>query len=407
MNLRTIVWRELRERPWSVITSTTAILLGVTALVAIRHMTVFSERQVAKQLESLGANILVLPKEATLQDYYAADMSEQRIPEEYVAQIMLAGLPGVEKLAPKLCLPTTCQGESIVLTGILPQEDFRANNTWQTVNLLQQRKHVGCKVIHDPEADNDTSPESLASRRTIGRLGQREVVLGADVADKLHVHTRDHVALFNESFLVVGILPLTGTVDDARVFAHLHAIQELSGVGEVVSAIEVMGCCEDAAGQLAPKLAELLPTTKVVTISQVVQTQVGVNRLMSRTSWLVLGVLVLVGATSVAAAISANVRERRREIGTLMAMGANPRLILQLFLAKAMAVGLIGGVIGCLVGVLFAMIAGPNWMGVKVAPLWDLTLYAVVAALIVAVTAAYWPARRAARLDPCVCFQEV
>jgi putative ABC transport system permease protein len=128
---------------------------------------------------------------------------------------------------------------------------------------------------------------------------------------------------------------------------------------------------------------------------------------MSRTSWFVLGVLVLVGATSVAAAISANVRERRREIGTLMAMGANPRLILQLFLAKAMAVGVTGGIIGCLVGIVFAMVAGPNWMGVKIAPLWDLTLYAVVAALIVAVTAAYWPARRAARLDPCVCFQEV
>jgi putative ABC transport system permease protein len=168
-----------------------------------------------------------------------------------------------------------------------------------------------------------------------------------------------------------------------------------------------MGCCEDAAGQLAPKLAELLPTAKVVTISQVVQTQVGVNRLMSRTSWFVLGVLVLVGAMSVASAISTNVRERRREIGTLMAMGANPGLILRLFLMKAMTVGLAGGVIGCAVGIAFAMFAGPRWLGVAVAPLWDLTLYAVVAALLVALTAAYWPARRAARLDPCLCFQEV
>jgi len=36
-----------------------AVLLGATALVAIRHVTVFSEREVAHQLATLGANILI------------------------------------------------------------------------------------------------------------------------------------------------------------------------------------------------------------------------------------------------------------------------------------------------------------------------------------------------------------
>ena len=60
---------------------------------------------------------------------------------------------------------------------------------------------------------------------------------------------------------------------------------------------------------------KLLPNARVVTVSQVVQTQVGVNRLMSGTSWFVLGILVVVGGASLASAIAANVRERRREIG--------------------------------------------------------------------------------------------
>ena len=49
MNLRTLVLRELLERPSAMLTSTLAILLGVTALVAIRHVTVFSEREVGRQ----------------------------------------------------------------------------------------------------------------------------------------------------------------------------------------------------------------------------------------------------------------------------------------------------------------------------------------------------------------------
>src|SRR6476646_7579102 len=97
-----------------------AIVLGVAALVAIRHVTVFSEQEVARQLETLGANILILPKGASLQDYYSADQNGLTLPEERAAQIMLAGLTGVEKLSPRLCVPAQLQDRPVTLTGILP-----------------------------------------------------------------------------------------------------------------------------------------------------------------------------------------------------------------------------------------------------------------------------------------------
>ena len=187
----------------------------------------------------------------------------------------------------------------------------------------------------------------------------------------------------------------------------MHTVQDLAKTGEVVSAIEVIGCCEDAAGDLVPELSKLLPNARVVTVSQVVQTQVGVNRLMAGTSWFVLGILVVVGGASLASAISANVRERRREIGTLMAIGATPGFVLRLFLMKAMILGVVAGTIGCLLGLVTAIIAGPQWAGVEITPLWSLALLAIVAATVVAVVAAWFPARQAAKLDPCVCFQEV
>ena len=406
MNLRTLVWRELSERPSAMLTSTLAILLGVTALVAIRHVTVFSEREVGTQLQSLGANVLVLPKTATLQDYYSADLTEQTLPESHVSSILLANLPGVERLSPKLCVSTKLGDRAVTLTGILPQSEFQAKAAWQSVSLFSN-KHEGCTKAACGPKTYDAAPESLASQRTIDQLKGNEAVIGADVAEFADLQPGRSIDLFGESLQVLAVLPRTGTVDDSRVFAHLHTVQRMTNAGEVVNAIEVMGCCEDAAGGLVPQLTELLPDAKVVTISQVVSTQVGINRLMSQMSLFVLSILVVVGGASVASTISSNVRERRREVGTLMALGATPGLVTRMFLLKALVLGLVGGVGGCALGLAVAMLLGSQWAGVTVTPLPDLLLIAIAAALSITTIAAYWPARSAARLDPCCCFSDV
>jgi putative ABC transport system permease protein len=181
----------------------------------------------------------------------------------------------------------------------------------------------------------------------------------------------------------------------------------LTKAGEVVNAIEVVACCEDAAGDLVPQLAALLPDAKVVTISHIVQAQVGVNRLMGQMSVFVTVVLILVGGSSVAGAIAANVRDRRREIGTLMALGASPVYVAGMFLTKALWVGLAAGMIGAALGMVTAVWWGPMWAATAVEPLPGLTLAAVGVALAVSLAAAYWPARRAAKIDPCLCFKEV
>lgn len=407
MRLRTLVWKELRERPWTLATSGLAILLGVASLVAIRHVTVASEREVSQQLATLGANILILPKEATLQDYYAADQNGGTLPEEHVSEVFLAGLTGVEKVSPKLCVAAELLGHSVTLTGILPQNEFRTKAAWQSVSLFSPKPHAGCKKVKCAPSATDASPESLATNRTIEELRETEAVIGADIADRIGLTAGKKVRLLGESFDVLAILPRTGTVDDSRVFAHLHTVQRLAETGEVVSAIEVMGCCEDAAGGLVPELRKLLPDAKVVTISQVVQTQVGVNRLMANTSWFVLVVLAIVGGASLMGAISANVRERRREIGTLMALGATPGFVSRLFMVKALVLGLVGGVVGSFIGLGLALLLGPHWAAVEIVPLPHLMAAAACAACGLALAAAYWPARTAARLDPCLCFREI
>jgi putative ABC transport system permease protein len=139
----------------------------------------------------------------------------------------------------------------------------------------------------------------------------------------------------------------------------------------------------------------------------VVDTQIKTNRLMSRLSAIFLVIIVLVGGASIANYMYANVFERRREIGALMAMGAGSSLILRAFLLKALLLGLAGGLGGYALGTLLAVVLGPRLAGIPVLPMPMLVVWAVALCVAVALAASYFPARRAARLDPSTALQEL
>ncbi len=405
MRLPTLIRKELWERPIPMLTCFLAILLGVTALVAIRTVTVFSESAVARELDALGANVLILPKNVSLQDYYAADLHGETLPEEYVERITLSKLEGVDNLSPKLCVPATLGNLPVTLTGILPKSEFQAKAAWGSVGIFTHPS--GCGSQADLPGNKPADPKTLARKRVIETLGEHETLIGADVAARHGLKEGDAMELLGEKFTVLAVLPPTGTVDDARVFAHLHTVQRLAGKGEVVNVIEVVGCCKQIAGGLVDGLNRLLPEAKVVTITQVVQTQQNVNRLMERLSLIFLAVLLAVGGAAMASTLYANVSERRKEIGTLMALGATPGLVLRLIVGKAVVLGLAGGVGGFLIGSAAALWLGPQLAGVSVRPLPSLAGLAVGSALAVTLLASLPPAWRASRLDPCVCFKEV
>jgi putative ABC transport system permease protein len=406
MTANKLIWKELWQRPTAMVTCLLAITLGVTALVAIRSVTLYSERAVAQQMESLGANVLLLPQGVSLQDYYAADAHGATLPEEHATRLALANLEGVQKISPKLSVPAELNGRRITLTGILPQSEFEAKAAWQSVEVFSN-KHADCKKQALLDTATLSDAENLAKHRFIREMSKDQVFVGADVAAAAGVKEGQRIDLLGLPFIVSGIIPATGTVDDGRVFAHLHTVQGLANKGETVNVIEIMACCEDAAGGLIAQLGELFPDAKVVTITQVVDTQVAVNRLMTRLSLLFFGILLVVGVASIAGTMFANVSERRREIGTLMALGATPSLVSKLFLGKAIVIGLAGGLLGYLSGTLLAVAAGPYWAGISVRPVLSLAVVAVVLAGIVSLVASYLPARRAALVDPCLCFREV
>jgi putative ABC transport system permease protein len=412
MQLRTLVWREFFERKNQLVTGFLAVLLGITVIVSIKNITFYSQKAVARELDALGANILILPKSATLQDYYSADLQDDEFPEDYVTRLVLSDIQGLDNLSPKLSVPIELGGRSFTLTGILPKNEFQAKAAWQGAGIFGRPQ--GCGTVGGssgeatPAAQRQPPPrETLVRRTVIDDLDSTEALVGADVAASLGIKEGGTIDLLGKTFTVTAVLPPTGTVDDARVFAHLHTVQQLTGKGSVIHAIEVVGCCNQISKGLVQKINRLLPEAKVVTITQIVDTQIRTNRMMSRLSMIFLGIIVLVGVASIANYMYANVYERRREIGTLMALGATSSFVLRAFLVKALILGLAGGVAGYVLGTVLSVILGPRIAGVPVLPRLVLLAWAVGISIAIALAASYFPARRASRLDPFATLQEV
>lgn len=403
MRLRTLVLREIFERKSQLLTSFVAILLGITVIVSIKNISYYSEKAVAREMDALGANVLVLPKSSTLQDYYAADMQGETIPEEYVTQLAMSDLAGLDNISPKLSLPVELQGRTFTLTGILPKSEFQAKAAWGGAGIFS--RPIGCGASVGMMGSEDK--KTLARKRVIETLEDSEVLVGADVAQALGLQDGAKMEVLGKTFNVTAVLPQTGTVDDSRIFAHLHVVQDLSGKGPVVNAIEVIGCCMEISKGLVEKINHLLPDAKVVTITQIADAQIKINHMMSNLSLIFLVIIILVGGASIANYMYANVFERRREIGTLMALGANSGLVLRIFLLKALILGVGGGIGGYVLGTILAVVLGPKVAGVVVLPMPLLALAAIGISVALALGASYFPARRAARLDPCATFQEV
>ncbi len=285
MRLRTLVLREIFERKSQLLTSFVAILLGITVIVSIKNISHYSEMAVAREMDSLGANVLVLPKSATLQDYYAADMQSETIPEEYVTQLAMSDLQGLDNLSPKLSVPVRLQGKNFTLTGILPKNEFQAKAAWGGAGIFA--RPIGCGASVGMMGSDDK--KTLARKRVIETLTDNEVLLGADVAGKLGLQDGETLTLLGKKFNVTAVLPQTGTVDDSRIFAHLHTVQDLTKKGPVINAIEVIGCCQEISQGLVAKVNRLLPDAKVVTIAQIANSQIKINRMMANLSLMFLG----------------------------------------------------------------------------------------------------------------------
>ncbi|WP_290887995.1 FtsX-like permease family protein, partial [Arenimonas sp.] len=134
-------------------------------------------------------------------------------------------------------------------------------------------------------------------------------------------------------------------------------------------------------------------------IAEIVSTRTQTTRLMSLLLGAVASISLIVGGIGIMNIMLVSVTERIREIGLRMAVGAGPKEIQAQFLAEAMLISLGGGFIGIALGVGGALLASkfgalPVMLDAKV------VLMATGFSVATGLFFGFYPARKAARLDP-------
>jgi hypothetical protein len=122
-----------------------------------------------------------------------------------------------------------------------------------------------------------------------------------------------------------------------------------------------------------------------------------------------IGVVALaIAALGIANALLAAVRERRREIGVMKAIGARDRDVMRTFLVEAGCLGLVGGIVGTAIGIVIFLgigdfanryLTSQGLRGVPITIAWDIPVGASLGAMVVSVLAGAVPAHRASRLS--------
>jgi putative ABC transport system permease protein len=141
------------------------------------------------------------------------------------------------------------------------------------------------------------------------------------------------------------------------------------------------------------------PDFTVRNLTAIAETAASMARIMSLLLGAIASVSLIVGGIGIMNIMLVSVTERTREIGIRVAIGARPRHVLLQFLLEAVVLALLGGVVGILLGVGGALAAEHfTGFGVVISPGSVIAAFAVSAS--VGVFFGWYPARKAARLEP-------
>lgn len=227
--------------------------------------------------------------------------------------------------------------------------------------------------------------------------------LGAMVGDKLRLTSSDGV----EALATVrGIVALgNDAVDRTWVLTSLRRAQTLFAMPGGVTTIELKVAHVFGAEAVATSLRA---RTGLTADSWMATNQDLLQGLSAQSSSkLMIQVFVIIAvALGIASVLIVSVVQRSREIGILRAVGVPPRRILLVFLIQGGVLGVLGSIVGCALGALFAYLFEVGTADVTGTPRFpvqlDLALFAQATAVAVGVglLSAALPARRAARVDP-------
>jgi putative ABC transport system permease protein len=385
----------VRNRSRSLLTML-GIVIGVAAVIVTVAIGSGARASVANQINGLGSNLLmILPGSLNQGGLRTGTGASSTLTIE--DGLAIAALPHVAAVSPSISLRTQ------VVAG--------ANN-WQTVV-------TGVAPTYTYIRDWPMAEGTFFTQNDVASAA-KVCALGTVVANQLFGDGVDPVGksvlIRNVPFLVVGVLSSKGQSgvgqdqDDSILIPYTSAMQRLTGQTVTLGALAVSASSPSDVATAQSEIVTLLearhhlaPGTQddfsIRNLQDVATAAASTAQILQLLLAGVAAVSLIVGGIGIMNIMLVSVSERTREIGLRVAVGARRRSILAQFLVESALLSTLGGIAGVAIGAICALgiALGAHWP-TSVSPLAVLT--AVAFASLVGVFFGYYPAAKAAQLEP-------
>ena len=401
------------------------IALGASLATAMLSVMFDVGDKVNQELKTYGANITVVPKEASVVGSMYDVEGDSSIPASYLNEEDVGKVKkifwafNIVDFAPFIEAKVDVGGVPTSIVGSWFSHHLTSNDTGGEeldAGIVSMRSwwsiEQGRWLDENVEGDKE------------------RVMVGSALASRLGVKAGDKIDIAGTessgSYEVVGVFN-SGDDEDDQILAQLDLVQELSGTDGLITSIEVSALttpdnelsrqaakdpskltvaeyetwyCTAYVSSICYQLQEAIPDSVAKAVRQVAESE---GAILDKTQLLMvlITILALVGsALGISNLITASVMERSQELGLLKAIGATDRAVSVLLLVEMILVAIIGGAIGFAVGYGFAQIIGYTVFNAAI-DLAPMVIPLVVALVILVTLAGSIPAiRTVLRLDP-------
>ncbi|MGH8070179.1 MAG: ABC transporter permease [Candidatus Entotheonellia bacterium] len=394
-----IALRALRRNAMRSLLTTLGIIIGVAAVIAMVSIGQGASVSVQEQIARMGNNMLIILSGTTTQGGVRSGSGG-------APTLTANDAKAIQRECPAVGAVTYMRRQV--------QQVVAGNQNWSTAinGVTPEYQIVRDWAVAAGRFLNKQEEESAATSAVLGQtVVQNLFGPGQNPVDQT-------IRINNVPFRVVGVLTAKGQStqgqdqDDAVFIPFSTAERKVLGTRMLgsVGAIMVSAVSPEAIPEAQRQMTNLLRERHRIrrgqnddftirNLADIAATAQSTNQVMSILLASVASVSLLVGGIGIMNIMLVSVTERTREIGIRMAVGAKSRHILTQFLLEAVVLSSIGGIVGAILGVVGAKLVSAlaNWPTI-VPP--DAIFLAVMFSAAVGIFFGFYPARKAARLDP-------